>query len=259
MICALCHEERPLQQSHIIPEFLYGVMYDEKHRYNVLSLLPDRRERTEQKGTREELLCRECEQQFAKLERYASLVINGGVTGVKAQKSGNIVSVTGIDYAKFKLFLLSLLWRAGVAKGKYFARVQLGPHQERLRKMLRTNDPGPFDLYPCILWGLNLAPGHIPELMIQPCKAKVWGHATYHFVVPGLKLVYFVSKQRLRYPQSRFVLQGDGSLVFQVRSVLELPSIPNFIRQFESEAPHFAAGANNSIQRTPTRYAGVRR
>jgi hypothetical protein len=235
MNCALCLLAKPLQESHIIPEFLYGVMYDEKHRYNVLSLAPERRERIEQKGARERLLCRECEQQFAKLERYASLVLKGGAPGMDGQRNGSIVSVTGIDYAQFKLFLLSLLWRAGVAKGRYFERVTLGPHEERLRAMLHDGDPGSFDLYPCILWGLNLRPDEIPELMVQPCRDKVWGHTTYHFVVPGFKLVYFVSNQRLPWKQSQFVLQYDGSLVFQVRSVLELPSVSGFMQKFESK------------------------
>jgi hypothetical protein len=174
MHCSLCLSERPLQESHIIPEFLYGVMYDDKHRYNVLSLAPDLPDRLEQKGARERLLCRECEQRFSKFERYASLVLKGGAPGMDGQRSGDIVSVTGIDYAQFKLFLLSLLWRAGVASGRYFERVALGPHEERLRLMLRNGDPGPFDLYPCILWGLNLQPGETPQLMVQPCKDKVW-------------------------------------------------------------------------------------
>lgn len=232
MHCALCLQESLLQKSHIIPEFLYGVMYDDKHRYNVLSLAPERRERIEQKGIREELLCRECEQKFSKFERYASLVIKGGAPGLDGQRHGSIVSVRGIDYKQFKLFLLSLLWRAGVAKDRYFERVALGPHEEELRSMLHNGDPGPFDLYPCIFWGLNLQPNEIPELMVQPCRDRVWGHITYHFVVPGFKIVYFVSNQRLHRKQSQFVLQHDGSLVFQVRSVLDLPSVSGFMQEF---------------------------
>jgi len=253
MRCALCLLVKPLQDSHIIPEFLYGVMYDEKHRYNVLSLAPDQRDRIEQKGARERLLCRECEQKFSKLERYASLVLKGGGHGVDGERNGSVVSVTGIDYAQFKLFLLSLLWRAGIAKGRYFERVALGPHEERLRAMLHGGDPGPFDLYPCILWGLNLQPGEIPQLMVQPCKDRVWGYTTYHFVVPGFKLVYFVSNQRLPPKQSRFVLQHNGSLIFQVRSVLELPSVSGFMQRYESEGPNPQSGANNSLKPNPLR------
>ena len=101
--------------------------------------------------------------------------------------------------------------------------------------MLHGGDPGSYDLYPCILWGLNLQPDEIPELMVQPCRDKIWGQTTYHFVIPGFKLVYFVSNQRLPRKQSRLVLQHDGSLVFQVRSVLELPSVSGFMKKFESE------------------------
>lgn len=206
MICSLCHEEKPLQQSHIIPEFLFGVLYDQKHRYNVLSLQSHQRQRMEQEGVREALLCRDCEQHFSKLERYASLVIKGGAPNVRRRKCGNILHVTGIDYAQFKLFLLSLLWRAGVAKSAYFQRMQLGPHEECLRAMLLASDPGPFNLYPCIFWGLNLKPNKTPEFMIQPRKDRVCDYNTYHFVLPGLMLVYFVSKQFLSKPCNRFVL-----------------------------------------------------
>ena len=126
--CALCLQPEQLQNSHIIPEFLYGTLYDEKHRYNVLGLAPERRDRLEQQGVRERMLCRSCEQNFAKLERYASLVFKGGAPGMGGERHGSIVNVSGIDYGQFKLFLLSMLWRAGAAKSRYFHRVTLGPH-----------------------------------------------------------------------------------------------------------------------------------
>lgn len=234
MLCALCLEGKPLQNSHIIPEFLYSVLYDEKHRFNAISLVPKKRMRFEQKGAREKILCRECEQVLGGLERYASLVIKGGARGVRGERTGSIISVSGIDYARFKLFLISVLWRAGVAKGTYFQRVMLGPHEEKLRLMLLNGEPGPFDLYPCIFWGLNLKPGEVAGIMVQPCKGRVWGHTTYHIVLPGLKLVYFVSSQQLSPEQSKFVLQLDGSMVFQVRSVFDLPSVSEFLQKFES-------------------------
>ena len=233
MPCALCLRDEPLQNSHILPEFLYGAMYDEKHRYNILTLTPESLERFEQKGARERLLCGACEQHFGNLERYASLVINGGAPGVEGQPDGSMVHITGIDYTKFKLFQLSLLWRSGVAKHRYFEQVRLGPHEERLRVMLLEGDPGAFDLYPCLVWVVSLEPDTIAKLMIQPCRDRVWGHTTYHFVVPGLKLVYFVSRQPLSTKQSQFVLQHNGSLIFQVRSALELPSLTRFMEQFE--------------------------
>lgn len=233
MTCALCLKDADLQQSHIIPEFLYDAMYDEKHRFNVLTVLPQGRNRIEQKGIREALLCRDCELKISKWERYASLVIKGGAPGVDGNRQGDVISVTGIDYSTFKLFLLSLVWRASVACDAYFERVQLGPHQERIRRMLDAGEPGPFDVYPCIFFGLNSEPGETPGLMIQPDKGKIWGHTTYHFVLPGLKLAFFISSHRFGKPQNRFVLQEDGSLVFQVKSPMDLPALHKFMHRFE--------------------------
>lgn len=208
----------------------------------MLGLAPEQRDRLEQQGARERLLCRACEQQFAKLERYASLVFRGGAPGMHGERQGNMVYVSGIDYQKFKLFLLSLLWRAGAAQGRYFRRVTLGPHQERLRQMLHATEPGPHDLYPCIFWGLNFRPNEVPQLMVQPTKDKVWGRTTYHFVLPGFKLVYFVSAERLPPQQSQFVLQVDGSFVFQVRSVMELPTVAAFMQEYDNQSANARRG-----------------
>ncbi len=54
MSCRLCKNDKPLQNSHVIPEFLYGPSYDAKHRIGVVRVgLPGRRLR--QKGIREPL------------------------------------------------------------------------------------------------------------------------------------------------------------------------------------------------------------
>ncbi len=47
----------------------------------------------------------------------------------------------GVDYSKFKLFLMSLVWRAGAASGDFWETVKLGPHEEKLRSRIRAGDP----------------------------------------------------------------------------------------------------------------------
>ena len=53
MPCALCHEERDIRNSHIIPEFLYEPLYDEKHRLQLLSIIPSQGNSFKQKGLKE--------------------------------------------------------------------------------------------------------------------------------------------------------------------------------------------------------------
>lgn len=232
MICALCKHPKQLRKSHILPEFLYDPLYDEKHRFNVLTIRLEETNRIEQKGVREKLLCDDCELLFSRYERYASLVIKGGAPNVAHRRDGSIIFLSGLDYKQFKLFQLSLLWRAGASKLQFFDRVQLGPHLERIGRMLLSQEPGPFDQYACLMWGITLQPGKIPGLMIQPGKLRVLNYTTYQFVFGGLVWVYFVSSQKLAVPYSQFVLQQDGSATMQVRSALELPSLNNFMTEF---------------------------
>jgi hypothetical protein len=42
------------------------------------------------------------------------------------------VVIRGLDYSTFKLFHLSVLWRASVSSGPDFASVRLGVHEERI-------------------------------------------------------------------------------------------------------------------------------
>ena len=142
MKCALCREEKTLSQSHVFPEFLYDELYDEHHRYNTLSILPDKRDLLTQSGMKEELLCYDCEQQLSRHEDYAARALRKLKQRIRSTASHGYFLHQGLDYARFKLFLLSLLWRAGVARQSFFANVQLGVQQEVLRIMLRANNPG---------------------------------------------------------------------------------------------------------------------
>lgn len=233
--CALCLEPDVLQRSHIIPEFLYEPLYDEKHRYNVLSIRPGEPNRIEQKGARERLLCLTCERRLNGYETYASLVIKGGASGISYRREDTIIFLRGIDYAKFKLFQLSILWRAGVSSLPFFERVQLGPHQEYLRKMVLTGDPGRSVEYPSIMWGVTLTPGETPGMLMQPLRKALLGHQSYLFAFSGLVSAFIVSKRPLQPPYDRFVLQEDGSLIMQVKPVTELPPLRMFMEEFEKQ------------------------
>jgi hypothetical protein len=70
-------------------------------------------------------------------------------TEIPADESYAVVS--GVEYQPFKLFLMAQLWRAGVASDPLWEVVRLGPHEDRLRKMLLEADPGKSHEYACAL------------------------------------------------------------------------------------------------------------
>ena len=110
--CRLCGREAELRLSHIMPELLYRPSYDEKHR--ATELIADQgRQRFLQKGHRERLLCDDCEGCVGGYEKYfADAWFRGGLRPERPKE--RIVHVAGLDYRLFKLFHLSVVWRAGV-------------------------------------------------------------------------------------------------------------------------------------------------
>ena len=114
MRCALCHQDAKLCDSHIIPEFLYATLYDEKHRFHGISIDPQKRDNIYQKGIYEKLLCVSCEQSISEAESYASKLFNGGV-GMSFTPEANRLHLSGLNYVQLRLFQLSILWRAGVS------------------------------------------------------------------------------------------------------------------------------------------------
>ena len=109
--CRLCHQQGELRDSHIISEFLYASMYDEKHRFHVVEA-GEQHSSFEQKGYRERLLCQACETKLSKWETFARGLLVGG-TQLQYRREGSITWVEGIGYSRFKLFQLSILLARG--------------------------------------------------------------------------------------------------------------------------------------------------
>src|ERR1035437_10142804 len=125
--CRLCLKKTDLKYSHIIPEYFYKPMYDDKHRFMQITTVPEEPTTFIQKGIREYLLCEKCEQQFSVYERYASQSYYH-IESDNTTQNGNIFVAEKVDYALMKLFQLSILWRASVSKLEVFGDVKLDRH-----------------------------------------------------------------------------------------------------------------------------------
>lgn len=69
-----------------------------------------------------------------------------GHAKITRKREGKLVHLTGLEYSPFKLFALSVLWRAGVSSLKDFEQVSLGPHEiKRTAELLRGSVSGPLE------------------------------------------------------------------------------------------------------------------
>lgn len=233
MPCALCLSEAPLQKSHIIPEFLYETLYDDFHRIQILSVVPNQGNKLEQKGIREKLLCSACEQKFSAWERYASLVLKGGAT-FTSKRDHDLLFISGLDYAKFKLFQLSILWRAGVSKLPLFNQVKLGPHAEVIRQLLLNENPDTDDRYGCFMFGLELNNKAFTQVIVQPRKVRIDGQNFYQFVFGGFAWVICVSNRSIESPLNSCTLKSTGDAVILIRKATDMTGLSNFAKELQN-------------------------
>ena len=229
MTCALCQEEAPLVRSHIVPEFLYRPHYDEKHR----ALLFDKRDAPYtlvQKGLRDRLLCEECEARLQVFEDYFARYWFKQKP-LPARVDAPEVDLSGIDYTQFKLFLLSIVWRASVSDTA--PAMSLGPHEERMRSMLINVDPGPRGLYPIFAGVVVDEEGHPWDgAILTPLRVRVKAHWACRMVFGCVAWTVLTSRhQTLPFEEHFLSESGD----------LRLPTLPRkrfFVESGLAEAVH---------------------
>lgn len=239
--CRLCLTEGSLCFSHIYSEFLYEALYDEKHRMYGLRPKAGSKNARLQKGLREYMLCSGCEQHLSVYEGYAAKVLRN-LPELGAKPPGSVVRIRGIDYTKFKLFQLSLLWRAGVTRQMSFREVNLGPHEERLRQMVLKGDPGkPMD-YGCLLMRTrgSEALSHIIQL---PGHLRFLEHHAYDMILFGIIWIFIVSRHSRQIQEKDSFLSEAGLLPIHVTRTTSEQFIAGLARRRRTRA--FEAAPNS--------------
>lgn len=233
--CKLCLQEAELKNSHIVPEFMYTGLYDEKHR--ALKITRDEK-KTIQKGLREHLLCQRCESQFSKYENYIKKFLVD-LFSTSVSPTDQFVQKVGINYSYFKLFQMSLLWRSSISSLLAFQQVSLGPHEEKIRQMLLKEDPGLSTKYFSILFYIpNTELLH--KIMRSPVKiqGKFHGFTTYEFAMGGLSWMFFVGGYKIPEGIQEFILSEIGEMkIFipsQTNEQRELLKISKSIKDYLS-------------------------
>ncbi len=210
--CRLCSQQAELCNSHLISEFFYEQMqlYDDKHRFYILSTEPGKHPPTAQKGIRERLLCRECEGKLSQWEGHARGVLYGGESiDITANRSGYECTV---DYAKFKLFQLSILWRIGVSTHMAFSSISLGAHENVLRGMLLGETPGNTETYGCVIIHSTRHTDITSNMIRCIGMSDVDGVACAHLLLGGFYWLFFLSETAIDPRQGEPFLQETGHL-----------------------------------------------
>ena len=242
MKCKLCLQERKICKSHIIPEFLYKQGYDENGQMHVLKKGNSKPKNLQHNlDVYEKLLCADCEENLLnkKYEKYFHKIWYLDKI-LPTIATSDFFEIPKLDYASFKLFHLSILWRASISSLAPFAMVSLGNEQEELiRQMLLNGDPGQPNDYQ-IFGALLLSRGTnkvLDGFIVSPTLQEYYGLQIYQFTFGGCAWHYVVGDQLIE-DFLPFSLSASGSLRLRVRDIGNLASITRFFIEDVSQM-HF--------------------
>jgi hypothetical protein len=148
--------------------------------------------------------------------------------------------VSGLDYAAFKLFHLSILWRISVSDAEPFAYFKLEPsEEEEIRRMILAHDPGPVTRYR-IMAVLLLLEGRVARsLIIPPFVHDVRGRRNYVLVFGGCAWFYFPDGSGV--PRlDALTLTEDGRMEMRTRDLLKFGLITQLWREAITRNPNIA-------------------
>ena len=197
---------------------MYRKIFDDKHQIFALKIGTKIKPIQIFSGEYEtEILCKECDNNLlGKFESYAKMVLYGGKVDVRFKNLRfpdglEFTQVENIDYTKFKLFLLSLLWRASISSRPFFNTVQLGPYEEMIRRMIIEGNPGPKSAFPCLF--LSNRANEILTLTISgPNRFRNGYSRGYSFLINGMAYIFLVNENEKTDWILDVVLNENGKL-----------------------------------------------
>jgi len=215
-ICKLCNTEQKLIDSHIFPEFMYTPMYDEYHQFKVLTTKSPNVLKEPKKGIYEKLFCKKCDNDILnKYEDHAAKVMFGdGKKEIEIKETKFGLLIRGIDYKLFKLFQISLLWRAAISTRPEIKRISLGAHTEKMRNMLYTGNPGEIYEYGVVIYLFPQSSKEMKDLIVSPelSEKRIEGNRIYRAIFNGLFWTYFISSHSKYYSFKEHFLSKEGVL-----------------------------------------------
>jgi hypothetical protein len=224
MPCALCGTDAKLIEAHVIPRSFHRLDPSERRPAVMLTNVPGRHARKLRKGAYDPgIVCEPCEHRFSAWDDHAAeLLIERWGEYQPLVHHNRTIGFTGpaYDYAKLKLFFISLLWRASVSTHDMFYQVQVGPHEAALRRHIFQQDPGAPDDYGAVLQAFDTT-----EVgMLNPHPERFSGVRFVRFYLAHIIAYVKVDRRPMPGTFCHMMLRpGVSSLVLAQKNFLQSP------------------------------------
>ena len=247
--CKLCGQQKKLCLSHIIPEFFYNNIYDLRpRRFWFLKFdTKANQKKQEQKGLRERLLCKKCENEFSSYEKYAAEIIyaknrKSPVKLINQSSNGKITvnEFTGFDYNKFKFFLESILWRISVSSEKFNVVNISDKHRNKLHKSLKDKTVLDENEYPCFIQVVTHDDGtYFRYSILGPYETEYSGHQVINLLADGFLFSFIMGRIVLSPEIQNTMLNRKGKMSILTKKVQTDSNLKEAARLFKEKYPDY--------------------
>ncbi|MCF6271114.1 MAG: hypothetical protein L3J41_15485 [Melioribacteraceae bacterium] len=222
--CKLCNKSEELQNSHIIPNYFFKRLKRNGSAIQTEVTVGIPNIKTQDSWS-EYLFCKNCEQHINKFEKYVISFTKHpfNVKSTADSKDNNIVQFSNLDYERFRLFQLSLLFRAAIASGREWATIKLSKtKKEEIRLSILTKKLPDELRYACqmkILWDFkNNTP--LDTIVMIPIKKILTRGEIIYFVFGGFAWEFFVPKLSRKTEKDNYFIRTDGTLLSPIMDYL---------------------------------------
>ena len=123
-----------------------------------------------------------------------------------------LMTVKGLSYKEYKLFLISILWRAHVSKNIFFKKIHIPDLEPIIRNKLINDDPGTEDDFKIAVVGIRRANGQLSDFVLEPDMRRENNSHFVHFIIGGF--IYFIElKENSGFTlMDRYFLKQSGDM-----------------------------------------------
>ncbi len=223
--CQLCGQQKKLlRHSHVIPKFMEKSIKDDLHRMKLKKNIEDPRPGIYiQKGfTVRDILCATCDNHIlGRLEKYLSEFIDSpDYQNTIVKRSRRIIPGTlpshrfNVDYTKFKLGILSIVWRAHLSNHYFHKEIDLGSFADILKDMILNQSAGDKNFFRISIFALTTDMEAL-KIVMQPFPVEVADFKYLLFLISGA--MYFIeTKYNPENTLFKTHLKEDGTLIIPV-------------------------------------------
>ena len=208
--CKLCGEQKKLIKAHIIPKQYYRRIIHEGSKPHLLKFEIDNisNESKTQSGIyQDDLLCADCDNKIGQYDKYGYEILTRQIDDKKLQviaKGHQVYEIGEIQIEAFRLFLVSLAWRSGIAQDQFFSLVKLGVYEERLKQILLGKKSEVLDSITAVI--VLFRPPKYPDIMWSPFCSKMDGINLAIFYLPPWKILLKLDRRPFGHPFDKFAL-----------------------------------------------------